>query len=137
MFSKANLVSTLVTAIWGMGGGFLLWGIIAEPMMADNMMSGLMRAEPDMFHLALGCLIQAFGFSTIYGKYGATSFGIKSGLSMGIMVGIMIGAGEKLIDFATSNMINFEGTLMNFAIYLVFFGITGLLAGLIYKKMAI
>jgi len=136
MFSKANLVSTLVTAIWGMGGGFLLWGIIADPMMADNIMSGLLRTEPDMFHLALGCLIQAFGFSAIYGKYGASNYGAKSGLSMGIMVGIMIGAGEKLIDFATSNMIDFEGTLMNFVIYLVFFAITGILAGLIYKKLA-
>ena len=136
MFSKANLVSTLVTAIWGMGGGFLLWGIIAVPMMADNMMSGLMRPEPDMFHLALGCLIQAFGFSTIYGKYGAGKYGVKSGLGMGIMVAIMIGAGEKLIDFATSNMIDFEGTLVNFVIYLVFFAINGLLAGLIYKKLA-
>ena len=136
MFSKANLVSTLIAGIWGMGGGFLLWGIIAEPMMTENMLPGLLKAEPDMFHLAIGCLIQAFGFSTIYGKYGAGNYGAKSGLSMGIMVGIMIGAGEKLIDFATSNMMDFEGTLMNFVIYLIFFGVTGLIAGLIYKKLA-
>ncbi|MEP3206505.1 MAG: hypothetical protein ABJZ71_13110 [Gilvibacter sp.] len=129
-------MSTLVAGIWGLGGGFLLWGIIAEPMMTDNMLPGLLRAEPDMFHLAIGCLIQAFGFSTIYGKYGASNYGAKSGLSMGIMVAIMIGAGEKLIDFATSNMMDFEGTLMNFVIYLVFFGVTGLIAGLIYKKLA-
>jgi hypothetical protein len=119
-----------------MGGGFLLWGIIAEPMMTDNMLPGLLSAEPDMFHLAIGCLIQAFGFSTIYSKYGTSNYGAKSGLSMGILVGIMIGAGEKLIDFATSNMMDFEGTLMNFVIYLIFFGVTGLIAGLIYKKLA-
>lgn len=136
MFSKANLVSTLIAGIWGMGGGFLLWGIIAEPMMTDNMLPGLLKAEPDMFHLAIGCLIQAFAFSTIYGTYGASNYGAKSGLGMGLLVGVMIGAGEKLIDFATSNMMDFEGTLMNFVIYLIFFGITGLIAGLIYKKMA-
>ena len=136
MFSKANLVSTVVTAIWGLGGGFLLWGIIAAPLMADNMMAGILRTAPDMFHLALGCFIQAFGFSTIYSKYGARIYGAKSDLSMGIMVGIMLGAGEKLIDFATSNMVDFEGTLINFVIYLIFFGISGLLAGLIYKKLA-
>ncbi|MCH9660909.1 MAG: hypothetical protein K0U54_08350 [Bacteroidetes bacterium] len=136
MFSKANLVSTIVTAIWGMGGGFLLWGIIADPIMSDSMMSGLMKPEPDFFHLAIGCLIQAFGFSSIYGKYGRNDYSAKDGLGMGALVGVMIGAGEKLIDFATSNMINFEGTIMNFVIYMIFFGITGLLVGLVYKKMA-
>jgi hypothetical protein len=31
MFSKSNLISTLVTAIWGFFGGWLLWGIIGGP----------------------------------------------------------------------------------------------------------
>lgn len=136
MFSKANIISTLVTAVWGMAGGFLLWGIIADPLMGDNLMPGLLREEPDMFHLALGCLIQAFGFSSIYGKYGRGDYGVKDGLGMGALVGIMIGAGEKLIDFATSNMLDFNGTLINFLTYLVFFSITGLLAGMVFKKFA-
>ena len=137
MFSKANLISTIVTAIWGMGGGFLLWGIIAEPLMADNMlMPNLVKEQPDMVFLALGCLIQAFGFSSIYRKFGMDNYGTASGLNMGILTGIMIGLGEKLIDYATANMMDMQGTLINFVIYIVFFGVTGVLAGLIYKKMA-
>lgn len=136
MFSKANLISTIVATVWGMAGGFLLWGIIADPIMKDDMMPGLMREMPDMFHLAIGTLIQAFGFSSIYRKFGEGNYGIKSGLSMGLLTAIMIGAGEKLVDFATSNMLNFHGTIINFFVYLVFFGIMGLLVGLIYQRFS-
>ncbi len=137
MFSKANLISTLVAAIWGFGGGYLLWGILGDPMLSDHMLlSGIMKDPPDMMYIGIGCLVQAFGFSTIYGKYGASNYGAGSGISMGILVAIMIGLGEKVIDYATANLLDMEGTLINFVIYLVFFGITGLIAGLIYKKMA-
>ncbi|MEL6811623.1 MAG: hypothetical protein AAFP76_09835 [Bacteroidota bacterium] len=137
MFSKANIVSTIVNTIWGMGGGFLLWGILADPFLTEHVLTpAMMKAEPDFPVLAIGCLIQAFGFCTIYGKYGASNYGTGSGLSMGIITAIMIGAGEKLIDFATANILDLQGTLVNFVVYLIFFGITGLLAGIIYKKMA-
>ena len=137
MFSKANLISTIVTAIWGMAGGFLLWGIIADPILADRVTtSGIIKAEPDMAFLALGCLIQAFAFSSIYRKFGMDNYGASSGLNMGVLVGIMIGLGDKLIVFATANIMDLQGTLINFAIYLVFFGVTGLLAGLIYQKVS-
>ena len=137
MFSKANIVSTLVLTVWGVGGGFLLWGILAEPYFVDHVLTdGLMKDPPDMFHLAIGCLIQAFAFSTIYNRYGSAKYGASSGLSMGIWVAIMVGLGEKMIDFATANILDLQGTLVNFVVYLVFFGVTGLLAGLIYGKMA-
>ncbi len=136
MFSKANIVSTILTAIWGLGGGFLLWGIIAEPLMADHMtLSGLIKEEPDMVWLAIGCIIQAFAFCTIYSKWGASGYSAMSGLTFGLWMGLMVGLGEGLIDFATSNMMDMTGTLMGFAVYLVFFGITGLIAGLVYSKM--
>ena len=136
MFSKANIVSTIVTAIWGYGGGFLLWGILGEQLMADGMMDGLLKETPDMMYLILGCIILAFAFSTIYGRYGSGNYGVSSGLTYGIWVGIMAGVGEGFIDFATSNMLDMSGTLMNMVIYLVHFGIMGLLAGLVYGKMA-
>lgn len=137
MFSKANLTSTIVNTIWGVGGGFLLWGILADPYLQDHVVtSGLMKDPPDMVYLVVGCLIQAFGFSTIYGKYGAGSYGGGNGISLGVITAIMVGLGEGLIDFATANILNLHGTLVNFVVYLIFFGIMGLLAGLIYKKMA-
>ena len=137
MFSKAHLVSTLVATIWGMAGGFLLWGIIADPLMKEHMtLTGLMKEEIDMVFLPLGTLVQAFAFSYIYSKWGQGNYGMSTGLSFGLWMAILIGLGEKLVDYATANMMNLTGTLMNFVVYVVFFGVMGLLVGLIYKKMA-
>ncbi|MBL4662949.1 MAG: hypothetical protein JKY22_05215 [Flavobacteriaceae bacterium] len=136
MFSKVNLVSTLVATVWGVAGGFLLWGIIADPLMADHMgMEGIMKDPPDIMYLILGCLVQGFAFSTIYGKISAGSYDTASGIQYGILVAILVGLGGGLINYATGNLMDLTGTFMNFGIYLFFFAVMGLLAGLIYTKM--
>jgi len=137
MFSKTNIISTIVTAVWGFAGGYLLWGILGENLFADHMgsASGVMKEIPDMVHLSLGCLIHAFVFSTIYGKWAKDELGTSSGITFGILLAIMIGLGEGLIDFATTNIIDITGTFMNFGVYLVFFVVMGLLAGLVYSKV--
>ncbi|PKA82569.1 hypothetical protein ATE92_0700 [Ulvibacter sp. MAR_2010_11] len=135
MFSKANIISTLVLTIWAFGGGYLLWGILGESLFADHMLTeGLMKEMPDMAYIFVGCLIQAFGFSTIYGKYGATAYGAASGFALGFWFSVIVGLGEGLIDFATANILDLQGILINFVLFVIFFGIMGLLAGLIYKK---
>ena len=35
MFSKSNLISTLVAKIWGFMGGYLLWGILADSFLSN------------------------------------------------------------------------------------------------------
>ncbi|MGV6829207.1 MAG: hypothetical protein ACWA45_07400 [Flavobacteriales bacterium] len=135
MFSKSNLISTIVTAIWGLLGGFLLWGILADPYLATHVpIKEIMKQEPNMPYLALGCLIQAFAFSSIYGKFGSKNYGLKSGLSLGLLTALMVGLGEKLIDFATANIMDLQGYIINFGVYIIFFGITGILAGIVYGK---
>jgi len=137
MFSKANLISTLVATVWGVGGGFLLWGIVGDPLMADHMlMDGLMKDPPDMMYLVLGCLVQGFAFSTIYGKTGEGNYGAASGVKYGAFVALLIGLGGGLINYATGNLMDLTGVFMNFVIYLVFFVVMGLLTGLIYNKMS-
>ncbi|RMA66424.1 hypothetical protein [Ulvibacter antarcticus] len=136
MFSKANIVSTLITSIWGLAGGFLLWGLLAEPYLTPHILiSDIMRDPPDMIHLILGCLIQGFAFSTLYSRWANGNFGLGSGLSFGIWITLLLGLGAGLIDYATSTIVDIQGTLINFIIYLIFFGITGLLAGIIFKKL--
>lgn len=135
MFSKTNLISTVVTALWAFFGGYLLWGVIGEPMLSDHMMSGIMKETPDFLHLALGCLIMAFAFSVIYSKWARSAHGISQGIQFGIWLGILKGLGSGLIDFATGNMADLTGTLGNAVIYIVFFAIMGALASLIYSKV--
>jgi hypothetical protein len=136
MFSKSNIISTIVAAIWGFAGGYLLWGIIGEPIMADYMGSatGVMKEMPDMFHLALGCLVQGFVFSLIYSKWANGNYSAGNGINFGIWLGVLVGIGGGLIDFATGNILDLTGTIINAVIYIVFFAVMGALVGLVYRK---
>lgn len=137
MFTKTNLVSTIAAAIWSMMGGFLLWGILAESFMKDHMgtATDVIRENPDFAVLAVGCLIQAFAFSTIFRKWGPDHYTTLDGLKYGFLVGIFAGLGNNIIDFATSNMLDLTGALINGFIYIVFFCVMGFIVGLIYNKV--
>ncbi len=138
MFSKTNLVSTIVTAIWSFAGGFLLWGIIGDPFIKDHLGSatGVMKDPVDFGMLALGCVIQGLLFSTIYSKWARGHHSVSEGAKFGLSIGALAGFGNGVIDFATSNMLDLTGTIVNGVIYVVFFTIMGVLASLIYNKMS-
>jgi len=138
MFSKANLVSTLLVAIWAYFGGYLLWGILGDPFLAEHLGSavGVMRAPVDMVHLILGCIVTAFTFSTMYSKWANGNFSASNGVVFGVWLAIFIGLGIGLVDFATTNVLDIVGTLASAGIYVVFLGIFGLLAGFVYNKMS-
>jgi len=137
MFSKTNLISTLVTALWGYFGGFLFWGYLSVDFFNDHLGSstGVMKDPPDMLYLIIGCIINAFIFSTLYSKWANNNYSSGSGLSFGILLAILMGLGEGLINYSTSNVLDLTGTFANFGIYLVFLGVMGILAGTVYKKV--
>ncbi|MEZ4874275.1 MAG: hypothetical protein R2793_02160 [Flavobacteriaceae bacterium] len=135
MFSKSNLISTLVTAVWGYLGGWLLWGMLMDPILEEHTSgSSLMREMPDMVHLIIGCLIVGFAFSTIYSKWANGNYSPTSGIGYGIWIGILLGFGEGLVNFAVMDMLDITGTLLNGLTYIVFYAVMGLLAGLVYQK---
>lgn len=136
MFSKQNLISTLVTFIWAFMGGYLLWGILMDPFLNEHLGSatGVPKIEPDFLYLAIGCLILGCAFSTIYSKLsGAHS--ISKGLKFGVLMGVLRGLGSGFIDFSTTNIMDVTGTIVNGIIYIVFFAVMGVLAGLVYDKV--
>lgn len=137
MFSKANLTSTILTALWVFFGGYFLWGYLSVDYFNGHLgsASGVMKDPPDMLYLVLGCLINAFAFSTIYGKWANGNFSAGSGITFGVWVAILIGLGDGLIKYATSNILDLTGTLTNVVIYLVFLVVMGLIAGIVYNKM--
>jgi hypothetical protein len=137
MFSKSNLISTLVTALWGFFGGWLLWGIIGDPMLDDHTINdGLMKDMPDMAILAIGCLIVGFALSSMYSKWARGVHGVSSGAQFGVWLGILIGLGSGLIDHSTSNLLDLSGTIINAVIYIIHFALMGILASLVYGKFA-
>ena len=137
MFSKANIVSTLVTTIWGYFGGWLIWGTVLKDILSEHETgaTSVMRETPDMVYLVIGCIIVAFVSSTIYGKCGSDGFSITSGITYGIWVGLLFGLGEGLINFAVADLSDLTGVLANAGANVVFFAIMGLLAGMVYNKM--
>lgn len=137
MFSKTNLASTLVTTIWGFMGGYLLWGILAVSFLNSHLgtATGVGKEVPEWGLLALGCLIQAFIFSSIFKQLGANHYNTGDGLKYGILIGVFVGYGNELINYATTNTLDITGALANGAVYVVFYAIMGFLAGLIYNKV--
>jgi len=137
MFSKAKIVSTLVTAVWGYFGGWLIWGTLLKDFLSEHAggATGVMREMPDMVNLIIGCIIVAFVFSTIYSKWGSDGFSASSGLTYGIWVGLLIGLGEGLINFAVMDLSDLTGVLVNAGAVVVLYAIMGLLAGMVYNKM--
>lgn len=135
MFNKPNLISTIATTLWAFFGGYLLWGIIGDPLLT-NYISGpdIMRETPDYFHLLIGCLFMGFSFSTIYGKWANTIFSISGGVKFGILVGLLSGLGEGLIDYSTTNLVSITGALLNFFLYLIFYLAMGIIAAMVYRK---
>lgn len=137
MLTKRNLIATLVTGIWSFMGGYLIWGILAEGFLNDHLGSalGMGKEMPEFPLLAAGCFIQAFAFSTIYGKWANGDFSMGDGLKYGALIGILIGFGNGFITHATSNFLDMTGTLINGILYVVFHTIMGLLAAIIYNKV--
>jgi hypothetical protein len=139
MFSKSNIISTLVTAVWGYLGGWVIWGMIFDPILGDHSgnATGVMREMPDMVHLIIGCILVGFIFSTIYSKWGRENYGVASGFSFGIWIGLFLGLGEGIVNYSVMDVLSITGTLINAVAFLIFYGIMGLLAGLVYQKTAV
>ncbi len=137
MFTKTNLISTIVTAIWGFMGGYLLWGVLADSFLNSHMgtAAGVPKEVPEWGLLALGCLIQAFAFSSIFRQWGESHYTTSDGVKYGILTGVLVGLGNELINHATTNVLDLTGALVNGLIYIVFYAVMGFLAGLIYNKV--
>lgn len=138
MFSKANLISTLVTALWAYFGGFLIWVIIATPLMESHQgtATDVWKEVPDHAILILGCVILAFAFSTIYSKLSEGGHSLSSGAEYGLWIAILIGFGEGMINLGVANFSDLTGTIISGGLSILFYGIMGALASVVYNKMS-
>jgi len=138
MFSKSNLISTLVTALWAYFGGYLVWVIIATPLMEghEGTATGVWKEVPDHPILIIGCIILAFAFSTIYSKLSGGGHSLSHGAQFGLWVAILIGFGEGMINLGVSNISDLTGALINGGLAIVFYGVMGVLASLVYGKIS-
>ncbi|UJH66250.1 hypothetical protein [Allomuricauda sp. SCSIO 65647] len=133
MFSKSNLLATLVGGIAMFVLGYVMFGMLGESLMEGHSLINAMKDPPDFVHLLLGCLISAFALSTLYGKWARGHHSAKEGAEFGLWVGVFFGLGEGLIWFATSTMMDLTGHLINAVLNIIFYIIIGIIIALIYK----
>jgi len=129
MFSKSNLISTVVGALWAFFGGKLLWEILGE-----SLFSKVNDFEGDLLHLIIACVILAFAFSTIYSKLAGGGHSLSHGAQFGLWAGIFIGFGERWFDFAFNAEPVLNDAIINGVLNVVFFVILGVLTSLVYGK---
>lgn len=137
MFSKTNLVSTLVTALYNMFGGYLFWELILGSFLESHLgtATGVMKENPDFAWLSLGCLLTGFAFSTIYSKWARGVHSSSNGFKYGAWIGFLMGFGDRISEYGIANMLDLTGTLTNAVTYVIFFGIMGVIVSFIYGKM--
>jgi hypothetical protein len=136
MFSKSNLLSTLVGAIFLFFGGYLVWEILAGDFFAEHAGSatGVWKETNDLVYVALGCLIEAFFLSTIYGKWANGVHGAKNGFEFGALFGGFTGFGIGFLYYGVANLSDMTGVVAGGIIEMLFMGIAGAIIALVYKS---
>ena len=135
MFSKQNLIATIVAAIVMFFLGYFIWGIALVGYYEGHTLTEFMRDEPDMLFILISNLIGAFALATIYSKWSSNhSFG--DGFNFGVWIGIFAGVGYALLWYATGELMDLTGHLVDGIVSLVYFAIVGGVIGLMYKLTA-
>ena len=93
MFSKSNLLATLVGGVAMFVLGYLFWGMLGESLMEGHTLTNVMKDPPEFIILFLGCLLGAFALSTLYGKWARGHHSAKEGAEFGLWVGVFVGLG--------------------------------------------
>jgi len=130
MFSKTNLISTVVGAVWAYLGGWLIWGILGA-----SLFSVPNESVPDQTHLIIACVISAFAFSVIYSKLAGGEHSLSHGATYGLWAGIFIGFGERWFDFAFGTITVLQDAIINGVLNIVFFVVLGALVSAVYGKV--
>ena len=136
MFSKSNLLATLVGAVVMFFLGYLIWGIATVDFFADHTIVNTMKEVPNLGLIALGNLVGAFALSTLYSKWARGHHSMSEGFQFGAWIGVFVGIGMGLIWYATANWMDMTGHIAEAVIDIIYYGIIGAVIGLVYQKTA-
>jgi uncharacterized membrane protein (DUF485 family) len=136
MFSKSNLLATLVAAIVMFFLGYLIWGIATVDFFTEHTIVNAMKEVPDLGIIALANLIASFILSILYSKWARGHHSLGQGFEFGAWIGALIGLGMGLITYATVSWMDITAHLVEAIIDIIFYGIIGAIIALIYKKTA-
>ncbi len=133
MFTKQNLLATVVAAVAMFVLGFLIWGVATVDFFEGQTLTNVMKDPPDFPVLILSNLIAAFALSVIYGKWARGYHSFGGGFQFGVWVGIFVGLGIGLLWYATSEFMDLTGHLAEAVLDILYYGVIGGVIALMYK----
>lgn len=136
MFSKSNLIATLVAAIVMFFLGYLIWGIATVDFFEEHTIINSMKEVPNLGLIALGNLVAAFVLSSLYSKWARGHYSVSGGFQFGAWIGVFVGIGMGLVWYATAEWMDLTGHVAEAIIDIVYYGIIGAVIALIYQKTA-
>lgn len=136
MFSKSNLLATLVGAIVMFFLGYLIWGLATVDFFAEHTIVNTMKETPDLALIAVSNLIGAFILSTLYSKWARGHHSLGQGFEFGALIGAFVGLSMGLLWYATANMMDLTAHVVEAILDIIFYGIVGISIALVYQKTA-
>lgn len=136
MFSKSNLLATLVGAVVMFFLGYLVWGIATVDFFEKHSTINAMKEVPDMGMIALSNLIAVFALSTLYGKWARGHHSLSQGFQFGVWIGVFTGLGLGLLNYGTTELMDLTGYMAEAVLEIVFYGILGAIIAFVYQKTA-
>ncbi|WP_343488038.1 hypothetical protein [Allomuricauda sp. d1] len=133
MFSKSNLIATLVTAVVMFFLGFVIWGVALESFFKSHMITDVSKEPMEFPLIAVSQLVGAFILCSIYRKWARGHHSASEGFEFGIAVGAFTGIAMGLMWYATSTMMDFTGFIAEAIVEIVYYGIVGAVIALVYK----
>lgn len=135
-FSIATLIGAVILFLLG----FLFYAILLGSFFEANAgeAGNIMKEDGSMIMplLFLGNIATAALLTYIYLQWASIStFG--TGFKAGLIIGFLMVAGYDLVQYSTSTIMSFTGTLVDIVVYTIMLGITGGVIGLVlgrYKK---
>ncbi len=137
MFSKSVLLSALAGGIVLFFGGWIFYDMLAADFYAGHYSQGafgLMKTPNlhTLLFIAFGCLVQAYVMSSMFSKLAEKS----NGFLYGVCFGALVGFGINFLMYGIMNMVDKTGLLVDGIWSLVFYGFTGWVIAMVYKKFA-
>ncbi|PRX56482.1 hypothetical protein [Flagellimonas meridianipacifica] len=136
MFSKSNLLATLVAGVVMFFLGYLIWGIATADFFEEHSLVNVMKEVPNLGLIALGNIVGAFVLSSLYSKWARGHHSLGEGFQFGALIGAFVGISMGLIWYATANWMDMTGHIAEAVIDILYYGIVGAIIALVYQKTA-
>ena len=136
MFSKSNLLATLVGTVVIFFLGYLVWGMATVDFFEEHSIINVMKEVPNLGLIALANLIAVFALSTIYGKWARGHHSVNQGIQFGAWIGIFSAVGMGLLDYGTTDVMDLTGFMAGAIIDFILACIIGAVIAVVYQKTA-